>query len=90
MEMTTRNAKTTFLRLIAKHEGEWSWYQFERAFPPGSFLDEAPSTTAKQILDRIVAEGLATATAGEPLRKYRLTSQGIEAAREAAIDSTDA
>jgi hypothetical protein len=85
--MANQDARLAFLRLIGEHEGEWGWYQFERAFPPGWFTDEAPTTKAKDILDRLEAEGLVTTTPGEPQRKYRLTDQGIEVLREAAIGS---
>lgn len=88
--MASQNARLTFLRLIEEHEGEWGWYQFERAFPPGWFADESLTTRAKDILDRLERDGLATTTPGEPQRKYRLTDLGIGALREGAIGSTSA
>ena len=75
--MASQNARLTFLRLIGEHEGEWGWYQFERAFPPGWFTDEPPTTRAKDILDRLERDGLVMTTPGEPQRKYRLTDQGM-------------
>lgn len=88
--MAGQNARLTFLKVIGEHEGEWGWYQFERAFPPGWFSDESPTTRAKDLLDRLESDGLVTTTLGEPQRKYRLTGQGMEALREAAIGSTSA
>ena len=87
--MASPSARLTFLRLIGEHEGEWGWYQFERAFPPGWFTDESPTTRAKDILDRLERDGLVT-TSGEAQRKYRLTDQGTAALREAAIGSASA
>jgi DNA-binding PadR family transcriptional regulator len=88
--MLTQTSRLTFLRLIAEHEGEWSWYQFERAFPPGWFTDEPPTTRAMDILNQLEMDGLVTATAGEPQRRYRLTDQGMKVLREATIASTSA
>jgi len=85
--MAGQNAKLTLLRLIEEHEGEWGWYQFERAIPPGWFTDELPMTRAKDLLDRLESDGLVTTTPGEPQRKYRLTRQGLAAIREGAIGS---
>jgi hypothetical protein len=82
--------RLTFLRLIWEHEGEWGWYQFERAFPPGWFTDAAPDTRAMDILNQLEMDGLVTSTPGEPQRKYRLTDQGWNVLREAAITSTSA
>ncbi len=88
--MARQNAGLTFLRLIGEYEGDWGWYQFERAFPPGWFSDEPPTTTAKEILDRLEREGLVTTTPGEPQGRYRLTDRGIDLLREAAACSTPA
>lgn len=88
--MASQNAGLTFLRLIEEHEGDWGWYQFERAFPPGWFSDEPPATTAKDILDRLERDGLVTTNPGEPQRAYRLTDRGIDVLREAAACSTPA
>lgn len=85
--MAGPGAKLTFLRLISEHDGEWYWYQFERAFPPGWFTDEPPTTRAKDILDRLERDGLVTTVQGEPQRKYRLTDQGRAVLRGAAIGS---
>jgi len=86
--MASQNARLTFLRLIDEHDGEWGWYQFERAFPPGWFTDEPPTTRAKDILDRLEMDGLVTTTPGEPQRKYRLTDQGMGRLREAASSTS--
>jgi len=83
--MASQNARLVFLRLIEEHEGEWSWYQFERAFPPGWFTDELPTTAATDILKRLERDGLVTTTPGGPQPKYRLTDQGIDALREGAL-----
>jgi len=88
--MASQDARLTFLRLIGEHEGEWSWYQFERAFPPGWFTDEPPTTRAKDILDRLERDGLVTTARGGPQPKYRLTDQGMDVVREAAIGSASA
>lgn len=88
--MASQNARLTFLRLIGDQDGAWGWYQFERAFPPGWFTDESPTTRAKDILDQLELDGLVTTTPGEPQRKYRLTDQGVDLLREAAIGSTSA
>lgn len=88
--MAGQTARLTLLRLIGEHEGEWGWYQFERAFPPGWFTDEPPTTRAKDILDRLERDGLVTTSPGEARRKYRLTEQGMAALREAAIASASA
>src|SRR5262245_53780800 len=68
--MVNQTARLTFLRLIGEHEDEWGWYQFERAFPPGWFTDEAPDTRAMDILNQLEMDGLVTSTPGEPQRKY--------------------
>ncbi len=86
--MASHDARLTFLRLISEHDAEWGWYQFERAFPPGWFVDESPSTRAKEILDRLESQGLVITTPGEAQRKYRLTDQGVEVLREAAVPSS--
>ncbi len=83
--MANPTATLTFLRLIGEHEGEWSWYQFERAFPPGWFADEPPETRAMDILRELERDGLVTTTLGEPQRKYRLTDRGRNVLREAEI-----
>jgi len=83
--MTDRNARLTFLRLIEKHEGKWGWYQFERAFPPGWFVDEPPTTRAKEILDQLVRDGLVTSTPSESRGEYQLTLQGSRTLREATL-----
>jgi hypothetical protein len=88
--VASQNASPTFMRLIEQHKGEWGWYQFERAFPPGWFADELPTTNAKEILDRLEKNGLVTTTPGEPQRKYRLTRQGLAMLREGAIGSASA
>jgi hypothetical protein len=88
--MANENARLTFLRLIGDHEGEWSWYQFERAFPPGWFTDEPPTKRAKEILDRLESDGLVMTNPGEPQPKYRLTHQGMAQLKEAAIGSASA
>jgi hypothetical protein len=86
--MVNQTARLTFLRLIGDHDGEWGWYQFERAFPPGWFTDELPNTRAMDILNQLELDGLVSSTPGEPRRKYRLTDQGRHLLREAAITST--
>jgi len=86
--MASPEARLTLLRMIEEHQGEWGWYQFERAFPPGWFTDEPPTVRAKDILDRLEADGLVTTTPGEPQRRYRLTDQGMQRLREAAVGST--
>jgi DNA-binding HxlR family transcriptional regulator len=86
--MASQTARLTFLRLIEEHEGEWGWYQFERAFPPGWFTDEPLDTRAMDVLNQLEMDGLVTTTRGEPQRKYRLTDQGRNVLREAAIGST--
>jgi hypothetical protein len=88
--MPRQNARLTLLQVIGEHEGQWGWYQFERAFPPGWFTDESPTTRAKEILDRLEADGLVTTTPEEPQRRYRLTDQGMDVLREATIGSTSA
>jgi hypothetical protein len=88
--MVNQTARLTFLRLIGEHEGEWGWYQFERAFPPGWFTDEPPHTRAIDILNQLEKEGLVTTTPGEPQRRYRLTGQGRNVLQEAAVASTSA
>lgn len=88
--MASQDARLTLLRLVEEHQGEWGWYQFERAFPPGWFADEPPTTRAKDILDRLEADGLVTITPGEPQRRYRLTDRGMQRLREAAVGSTTA
>ena len=88
--MASQNTRLAFLRLIGEHEGDWGWYQFERAFPPGWFVDEPPTTRAKEILDRLETDGLVTTTPGEPQRRYRLTDQGKDVLREADVVSATA
>jgi DNA-binding PadR family transcriptional regulator len=85
--MASQDARPTLLRLIEEHQGEWGWYQFERAFPPGWFTDEPPTVRAKDILDRLEADGLVTTTPGEPQQRYRLTDRGMHLLREAAVGS---
>jgi hypothetical protein len=86
--MANQNARLTFLRLIEEHQGQWGWYQFERAFPPGWFIDEPPGKTAKQILDALELDGLVRRDTGEPQQRYWLTDKGMVWLREAAIGST--
>ena len=74
--MMNQKTKYTFLRSIEEHEGEWGWYQFEHAFPPGWFADEPAGTTARGFLKQLEAEGLVATTPGEPRQKYHLTDQG--------------
>ncbi len=88
--MASQTARVTLLRLIEEHEGEWGWYQFERAFPPGWFTDEPPDTKAMDLLNQLERDGLVTTIPGEPQRRYRLTDQGIEVLRDAALGSTSA
>jgi hypothetical protein len=88
--MASQNARLTVLRVIEEHDGEWGWYQFERAFPPGWFTDESPTTRAKDILDQLESDGLVTTAPSAPQRKYRLTAQGIDAIREGALGSASA
>jgi hypothetical protein len=85
--MASQNARLTFLRVIEEHEAEWSWYQFERAFPPGWFTDELPATRANDILDELERDGLVTTTLGGPQPKYRLTAQGTDALRTGTVRS---
>src|SRR5271166_2169576 len=77
--MASQNARLTFLRLIDEHEGEWGWYQFERAFPPGWFTDEPPTTRAKDIIDRLEMDGLVTETKGkgEPMSQRQQPASGV-------------
>lgn len=88
--MTLSTARLTVLRLIGDHEGEWSWYQFARAFPPGWFADEPPDTRAIDILHGLEADGLVTKTPGGPQPKYRLTDRGADVLRGAGVGSTSA
>ncbi len=82
--MANQNATMTFLRLIGDHDCEWGWYQFERAFPPGWFVDEKPTATAKEILDRLLEEGLVTTIQVDTHWKYRLTEHGKAVVRESS------
>jgi hypothetical protein len=86
--MASQNTTLAFLRVIGEHEGEWGWYQFERAFPPGWFVDEPAATRAKDVLDRLEMDGLVTTTPAEPQRRYRLTSRGKDVLRQASVGST--
>jgi hypothetical protein len=88
--MANQNARLTLLRLIGHHEGEWGWYQFERAFPAGWFTDEPPTRRAKEILDQLESEGLVITTPGAGQPKYRLTDQGVALIREPAIGAASA
>ena len=89
--MTIPTSTLTFLKMIGGHEGELGWYQLERAFPPGWFTEESTTTRAKDILDRLEREGLVTADSGDSQRRYRLTVQGTNVLRGAAVmDSTSA
>ncbi len=81
MPSSERPAKLTILRVVAKHDGEWGWYPFENAFPPGSFHDVPPNTTAMDILRQLEAEGLVTIIPGEPQSRYALTEKGRLAIR---------
>ena len=85
--MANQTAALTFLRLIGEQEGEWYWYQFERAFPPGWFADEPPHSRAMDILKELDRDGLVTTTPGEPRRRYRLTDRGRNMLRETEIAS---
>ena len=88
--MASQDTRLILLRFIEEHDGEWGWYQFERAFPPGWFANEPPTTRAKDILDQLETDGLVTTVPGDPQRKYRLTDRGIDGLRAAAISSTSA
>jgi hypothetical protein len=85
--MTDQNARLTILRLIGQHGGEWGWYQFEQAFPPGWFSDVPPGTRAMDILKQLEADGLVCTTPGTPQRKYVLTDQGQAALRQVESDA---
>lgn len=87
--MVNSTARMTILRLVGEHEGEWGWYQFERAFPPGWFAEESPGTRAMDILGQLERDGLVAISDGAP-RKYRLTERGADLLRGAAIGSTPA
>jgi len=86
--MANQTATRTFLRLIGEHEGEWSWYQFERAFPPGWLADETPDTRAMDILKELERDGLVETSGGGPQPRYGLTEWGRTTLREAEIAST--
>jgi DNA-binding HxlR family transcriptional regulator len=88
--MTMHTAELTILRLVGEHEGEWGWYQFERAFPPGWFTDLAPTTSALEVLNRLELDGLVTTVPGEPQRKYHLTDQGRTIVQTVAVGSISA
>lgn len=88
--MANQNARLTFLRLIADHDGEWGWYQFERAFPPGWFTDEPPTKRAKEILDQLESDGLVITTSGGPQAKYHLTDEGMSLLKVSGGSSTSA
>jgi hypothetical protein len=88
--MSHQNARLTFLRLIELHDGQWGWSQFERAFPPGWFIDEAADRTAKQILDAMEANGLVARNGAEPQGKDVLAGKGSERLREAVVGLTNA
>ena len=88
--MPGRDARLTLLRLIEEHEGQWGWYQFERAFPPDWFSDEPPTARANDLLDQLVHDGLVMTTAGDPHGKYRLTDRGVGVLRASAVPSDSA
>ncbi|MBL8816778.1 MAG: hypothetical protein JNL58_12160 [Planctomyces sp.] len=88
--MANQNARLTFIQLIADHDGEWGWYQFERAFPLGWFTDEPPTKRAKEILDELESDGLVMTTSGRPQAKYRLTDEGRALLKVSGVDPTSA
>jgi hypothetical protein len=84
--MANPSTTLTLLRVIGEHEGEWGWYQLERAFPPGWFVAEPPDMRAMDLLRQLERDGLVTTTPGEPQRKFCLTDRGKDVLRQAAID----
>ncbi len=83
------NPSTTLvlLRTVADHEGQWGWYQFERAFPPGWFVDEPPQMRAKDLLDQLARNDLISTTPEDSRGIYRLTEKGQELLRSSVIAS---
>ena len=86
--MANQNARLAFIQLIADHDGEWGWYQFERAFPPGWFTDEPPTKRAKEILNQLESDGLVMMTSVGSQAKYRLTEEGMALLKVSGADST--
>lgn len=74
--MGFEKAKPKLLAVIAQHDGEWGWYQFERAFPPGWFQDVPAEVRVMTILDAMEAEGLVKQVPSEPFARYALTTKG--------------
>ncbi len=73
--MMTHNAKQILLSAVQRHNGQWGWYQFERAFPPGSIEgnEDARVTT---LLAELEQDGLIHQLPVEPQPRYALTAKG--------------
>ena len=68
--MTT---KVDVLKRIARHDGEWGWYQLERAIDPRTL---APDTTVMSLVRELETNGLVIELSAKPMPKYKLTEKG--------------
>lgn len=73
--MLSAETRNILLKAIQKHDGDWGWYQFERAFPPG-YLDKSGSVSVVDLLTILENDGLVEQVPAEPQARYKLTEKG--------------
>lgn len=67
------NARQKLLRAIAKHDGEWGWYQLDRVINP---RDLPNGMTVMDVLRSLESEGMIEQQPATPQNKYLITSTG--------------
>ena len=60
------------IRLIQKHEGQWNWYQIQRAAI--DIFAEHPDLKLSEFMAEALVEE--TPVAGEPLSRVQITGRG--------------
>jgi DNA-binding PadR family transcriptional regulator len=63
------------LRLVAKGDGKWSWYEIGNRLP-GDHLHRAPEMYT--VLEKLAKEGFIVLHPAKPLDKWELTLKGRE------------
>jgi DNA-binding HxlR family transcriptional regulator len=65
--------KMIVLASVGKHDRAWGWYQFERAYPPGSLPDPI---RVMDVLNELENAGLVARIPNHPQPLYCLTQKG--------------
>jgi DNA-binding HxlR family transcriptional regulator len=71
--MFQEQTKMIVLASVEKHNGAWGWYQFERAYPPGSLPDPV---RVFDVLNELERAGLVARTEHAPQPLYCITQTG--------------